>query len=183
MTVGPTEAAATLVDIELIARRVKQSSWYRSASTTIIAWGVLIALGFSASHLAPRSAPVIWLTINAVGVVATAALNARLARKREEGFDARGLIAILLFFGFGLLWSQVLGRFGAREMSAFWPTLFMFGYAVAGLWLGRAFVVIGLLITALTMAGYVWIDRWFDLYLALVAGGGLILCGLWMRRA
>ncbi len=183
MNIGPSEAAATLVDIESIARRVKQSSWYRSASTTIIAWGALVALGFSATHLAPGSAPVIWLTINAVGIVATVTLNARFARQREEACDARWLIAILLFFGFGLLWSRVLGRFGAREMDAFWPTLFMFGYAVAGLWLGRALVAIGLLITALTMAGYLWIDRWFDLYLALVDGGGLILCGLWMRRA
>ena len=59
----------------------------------------------------------------------------------------------------------------------------MFGYAVAGLWLGRAFVVIGLLITALTVVGYLWSGAWFDLYLALVAGGGLALCGLWMRWA
>jgi hypothetical protein len=52
-----------------------------------------------------------------------------------------------------------------------------------GLWLGRALVAIGLGITALIVAGYLWIHVWFDLYLALVAGGGLILCGLWMRRA
>jgi hypothetical protein len=88
-----------------------------------------------------------------------------------------------MFFGFGLLWSRLLGKFGIRESEAFWPTLFMFGYAIAGLWLGPALVAIGLAITALTVAGYLWIDAWFDLYLALVAGGGLILCGLWMRRA
>ncbi len=90
---------------------------------------------------------------------------------------------MVIVIGFGLLWSVVLGRLGFREMSAFWPTLFMSGYVIAGLWLGRAFMVIGLAITALTMAGYFWSDRWFDLYMAVVNGGGLVLCGLWMRRS
>jgi hypothetical protein len=183
MNIGPSEAASALIDIESVARKVKQSSCYRVTSATIVLWGGLVALGYLGSYLAPRSAPMIWLTIDVVGIIATAAFNIHSARARERSFDPRALIAILLLFGFGLLWSQVLGRFGDREINAFWPTLFMLGYAVAGLWLGRAFVIIGLLITALTVAGYLWVGEWFDLYLALVAGGGLILCGLWMRWA
>jgi hypothetical protein len=183
MNIGPTEAAAALIDIESVTRKVKQSSWYRLTGTTIMLWGFLVALGYAAVHFAPHAMVPVWLTINGIGVVATAALKAHMARTRGDSFDPRGLVAILLFFGFGLLWSRLLGAFGARESNAFWPTLFMFGYAVAGLWLGRAFVVIGLVITALVVAGYLWIGDWFDLYLALVAGGGLVLCGLWMRWA
>ncbi len=59
----------------------------------------------------------------------------------------------------------------------------MFVYALAGLWLGRAFTLIGVGLTALVLAGYFWAGEAFDLYLAAVNGGGLILCGLWMRRA
>jgi hypothetical protein len=183
MNIGPNEAHTALVDIESVARKVRQSSWYRLASTSIMLWGFLVALGYCATQFVPKSGPSIWLAVNGAGVIATVALKAQGARASGQSFDARGLIAILMFFGFGLIWSRLLGKFGVRESDAFWPTLFMFGYVVAGLWLGPALVVIGLAITALTIAGYLWIDAWFDLYLALVAGGGLMLCGFWMRRA
>ena len=76
-----------------------------------------------------------------------------------------------------------MGHFGPREIGAFWPILFMFGYALAGLWLGRVFIVLGVSIATLTFAGYLWVERWLELYLAVVDGGGLVLAGLWMRRA
>ena len=66
---------------------------------------------------------------------------------------------------------------------AFWPTLLLFGYALAGLWFGAAFSAIGLGLTALILMRYVWAGTGFALWLALVTGGGFILCGLWMRRA
>jgi hypothetical protein len=59
----------------------------------------------------------------------------------------------------------------------------MFGYAVAGIRFGRAFIFLGLTVTALTVVGYLSVGSWFNIYMAVVDGGGLILCGLWMRRA
>jgi hypothetical protein len=68
-------------------------------------------------------------------------------------------------------------------MDAFWPTLFMLGYTLAGLWFGLAFTALGLVLTALILAGYFWSGEWFSLWLAIFNGGGLILCGVLMRRA
>ena len=59
----------------------------------------------------------------------------------------------------------------------------MLVYTIAGLWVGHAFVVIGLSITALTLIGYFFIGDTFDLWMAFVNGGGLMLSGLWMRRS
>jgi hypothetical protein len=92
------------------------------------------------------------------------------------------VIAVLLFFGFGCVFCQ-LGHFGWRELDTFWPIFFMLGYTLAGLWLGRAFVFLGIGVALLAYAGYVFVETWFNLYLAVVNGGGLILAGLWMRRA
>ena len=50
-------------------------------------------------------------------------------------------------------------------------------------WAGWAFVAIGLGITALTLIGYFFAGDWFNLWMAVVDGGGLILGGLWMRRS
>ena len=74
------------------------------------------------------------------------------------------------------------GEDGPREQDAFWPTLFLFGYALTGLFFGRAFTLIGIGLAALIVAGYEWLGVGYVLYLALVNGGGLMLCGYWMRR-
>ncbi len=54
---------------------------------------------------------------------------------------------------------------------------------VEGLWFGAAFSAIGLGLTALILAGYVWSGEAFLLWQAFVTGFGFMLCGLWMRRA
>ena len=87
----------------------------------------------------------------------------------------------LLFIGFGLLWS-IGFRFSGRALSAFWPTYFMLAYTIVGLWLGTAFVVIGLGVTLLTVIGFFCSGDGFDLWMAVVNGGGLVLAGVWMRR-
>jgi hypothetical protein len=58
----------------------------------------------------------------------------------------------------------------------------MLFYTIAGLWVGYAFVAIGVGITVLTLIGYFYIGEAFPLWMAFVNGGGLILGGLWMRR-
>lgn len=184
MTLDAQDAAAAMSDIEAVRRAVRQSTFYRLASEIIILWGVVSAIGDLASHAWPRSAAMIWVGFDAAGILATCALGLNMrGRGYSFAFDWRMPAAFALFFGFGLLWSVGLGRFGPRELSAFWPTLFMFGYAIAGLWLGAAFVVLGVGVAALVTLGYFFAGPWFDLYLAVVDGCGLVAAGLWMRRA
>ena len=91
-------------------------------------------------------------------------------------------MAFLLFFAFGLA-TCMLAHFGPRELGVFWAIYFMLFYTIAGLWAGYAFVAIGLSIIALTLIGYFFIGPAFDLWMAFVNGGGLVLGGLWMRRS
>ena len=77
----------------------------------------------------------------------------------------------------------MLGHFGPRELGVFWPIYFMLFYIIAGLWVGHAFVAIGLAISALTLIGYFCVGNWFEPWMAVVNGGGLMLGGLWMRRS
>ena len=177
------EAAAQIADIEAIRRAVRQSAYYRLAAEVMLVWGGLIAIGDLLEQFVPQyGGRALWIALNAAGFILTVALGAR-ARRQGYALDWRAPVAMMLFFGFGLLWSVVIGNFGPRQLSAFWPTLFQFGYAVAGLWLGRAFVVLGVGVAALVTAGFLWVGPWLPLYLAIANGGGLILCALWMRRA
>ena len=177
------DAARTLADIDAITARVRQSRIYMLASTAMVVWGPLVACAYAVTQFWPRYAAIIWPACHVIGFVTTVMLARRHPREASRRGGLLVAAALAIIIAYGVLWSVVFGQFGPRQMSAFWPTLFMFAYTVAGLWFGRAFVMLGLTVTALTMVGYVWAGHWFDLYMSVVNGGGLLLCGLWMRRA
>ena len=137
--------------------------------------------GNIATWLWPRHGYHIWIAVNVVGVLAT--LATIYFRVSARSFDVRMLVAYLLFFAFGYLCTKVLGDFTPRQLGTFWPIYFMLLYAIAGLWLGYAFVLIGVGISILTLIGYFYVGgETFSLWMAFVNGGGLLLGGLWMRR-
>jgi hypothetical protein len=177
------QAVEALTEINQIARRVRQSTIYNLASLMLIMWGVLVFAGHLVVHILPRNALLIWLAVTVLGIAGSFAISASTrARTGVRTFDARFLMAFLLFLGFGYLWTLGLGHFTARQMDTFWPLYFMLVYTIAGLWFGFAFVAIGLGVTALTLIGYFFIGDWFHLWMAVVNGGGMIVGGLWMRR-
>jgi hypothetical protein len=183
VTIDAKEAAAALGEIDNIARRVRQSRIYQITSLMLMLWGVLTFAGYTATWLWPRLAISFWTAVYVAGFAGSFAIGA-LSRSRSgvRNFDVRNFAALVLYFGFGLLVVTALGHFGPRELSAFWPIYFMLAYTILGLWVGTAFVAIGLSITVLTLLGYFYAEAWFDIWMAAVNGGGLMLGGLWMRR-
>ena len=166
------EAADAISIVETVRARTRASVAYRLASDKLIWWGGIVALADVSSRFAPASA----------GLVGSALIGRRLARL---GFLRmwRMYAGVAPFLGFGLFWSLVVGRFEGRQMAAFWPSCVMFCYALAGLWLGRVYIVLGVGLAALIAVGYLFSGRWFSLYLAVVNSAGLIACGLWTKRA
>lgn len=184
MSIDRQEAATALSDIDFIVRRVRQSRIYHLASLNMIAWGVLVFAGYAGSYLWPRSAGNLWTAVYAVGIVGSFVISRfDHARGGIRTFDGKVLTAFLLFVAFGVFCTNVLGHFTPRQLSTFWPIYFMLVYTIAGLWAGYAFVAIGTSITALILIGYFFVGGAFDLWMAFVDGGGLLLGGLWMRRS
>jgi hypothetical protein len=183
-SIDPSEAASALSDIDAIARRVRQSTIYNLASLILIMWGVLVFAGYLVTYLSPRHAGYAWLAVYTAGTAGTIVISGfNRARSGIRTFDIRMFAAFLLFVAFGIFSSVWLGHFGPRQLGTFWPIYFMLVYTIVGLWVGRAFVAIGLGIIGLTLIGYFFVGAAFDLWMAFVNGGGLILGGLWMRRS
>ena len=178
------QASEALAEINEITRRVRQSRIYHLASLMLIMWGALVFAGYLGSFWLPRYAGYFWIVLNVAGVAGSFAISALgYPRTGIRTFDFRMLVALLLFFAFGFLCTIVLGNFTPRQMGAFWPIYFMLLYIIAGLWVGLAFVAIGLGISVLALIGYFYIGDWFELWMAFAHGGGLMLGGLWMRRS
>ena len=182
MTIGSDEAARMLADVDSVVAKVKQSRIYRSAALIIMLWGAINLARDGLIALAPGWFGPRWFLVDAIGIAGTIVVLSRGATAGARP-PMRTLAPFLLFYAFGWVWANLIGDFGPRQQMAFWPTLFLFGYAVAGLWFGPAFTAIGLGLTALIVAAYFWSGAAFSLSMAVITGGGFILCGLWMRRA
>lgn len=177
------EADALLSDIDRIGREVRRSLFYQRASSMLMLWGALTFIGYSLSFCFQGAAGFIWPVVIAAGLggsVITGAVSAR--REGVHTFDARMFTAFVAFIAFGFVWSVALGGFTPRQLAAFWPSYFMLPYIMVGVWIGRAFVAIGVSVIALTVIGYYAAGPWFTLWMAVVNGGGLLLGGWWMRR-
>lgn len=177
------EASAALDDIEDFGRRVRRSLTYRRAGAMLMLWGAATFAGYLAAFVAPAAARWVWPVVFVVAFAGSVIVGA--ASARREGvrtFDARMTAAFAVFIGFGCIFSLGLGVFTPRQLGAFWTTYFMLPYMIAGLWFGPGFIVIGAAVTVLTLIGYALSGDWFNLWMAFVNGGGLVLGGLWMRR-
>jgi hypothetical protein len=182
--IDASEAASALSEIESTVHRVRQSTIYNFASLMLILWGSLIFAGNIACEFWPRQGGYIWIAVNILGCAGSFAIGAIESRRmNERRFDLKVVAAFVLFFAFGILWSITLGHFTPRQLGAFWPTYFMMVYTIVGLWVGPAFVAIGLGVTVLTVIGYFFSSDAFNLWMAMANGGGLVLGGLWMRRS
>ncbi len=178
------QATEALTDIDEIVRRVRQSRIYNFSSLMLIMWGALVFAGYVTSYIWPRTNGLHWLVLDAIGLAGSLAIGASTRRRAGVNtFGTRFLAAFVLFAVFGCILSIGVGHLRPRQMDAFWPIYFMMVYTIAGLWFGYAFVAIGVGITALTLVGFFFAGDWFNLWMAVVDGGGLMLGGLWMRRS
>jgi hypothetical protein len=184
MSLDRKEAAASLDDIAAIERRTRETLFYGGSSDLLILWGVLTLIGHTLNWFAPQIAGATWLVIDIGGCIATIAIVARRmspSQRRAVGLRWAGSYIAFLVFGFIVMLE--LWPLTARQQQVFWPTLVMFGYVLAGMWVGRFFLYIGVAATALLLLGYYFAGDLFPLWLALVFGGGLIAGGAWLRRA
>jgi hypothetical protein len=177
------QASAALADIDDMVRRVRQSRIYDLASQLMVMWGVLVFAGYLVTWFVPRYAVIGWIAVYVIGIGGWGAFSAiNRPKSGVRSFDLKLLYALAMIIVFGVFLC-IFAQFGPRQLSTFWPIYFMLFYSIAGLWFGYAFIVIGFAVSALTVVGYFYAGNAFDLWMAFVNGGGLILGGLWMRRS
>lgn len=179
----PVTAAATIVLALGPAQFARAGDLAVEIGGVTNAEGGLTAFGYLFTEFFPREARTTWLAILAVGLVANFLIvRAQVRARRPAARDWRLMYAMLVLVGYGFVCHALLGPLAGRETAALWPSLFMFGFVLAGLWLGRFFLVCGLVATGLILIGYFALGAWFYLWMAAVQGVTLILGGLWLRR-
>jgi hypothetical protein len=184
MTIEPNEAAASLRHIATVEQRTRQAVFYGGSGAIFIMWGLLVACGYGLAELYPKSASTAWLVVSVVGCAATALIIGLRTRARpHEARDWRIVWAMIALTVYGATWSSLLGPIVPRSLLyGFQPSLFLLGLILAGLWLGRVFIVLGLVGIALMLVGYLQPEPWFRVWMAVGQSGTLILGGIWLHR-
>ncbi len=185
MIIDPNEAAASLEEIKSIEQRTREQLFYERSSLTLILWGVLVAGAYLFTYFEPNLAYAGWIAITIAGLASSRVIH----RRRGDAAPRTGRMSLLLFYCqlalvfYGGVLMVLLWPMSDRQVGAFWPTLVMLGFVLAGLFLGRFYIYCGLLATAVTVVGYFWAGDLYPLWMAAMYGCVLIAAGLWLRRA
>lgn len=172
-----------LVDVEQTEVRTRHYLSYWRAGVYVQLWGAVWFCAYLASFFFPQKAGLIWLACNLAGTLGSIWLSLRCRHSLEPGAYAyKGWIAFGLVMLFAVLASTLIGKKPAA-LSVFWSCLFMTIYMIAGLWLGVRWIVLGASIAIITILAYLYLVPWFNLVMALLGGGGLIVGGTWLRKA
>jgi hypothetical protein len=187
MSMSSSQAAAALDEIERTERRTRVAAGYSIASPYLILWGLIWIAGYGACALLPPERwGLPWLPLVAVGALGSTWAGMRARRGRQVGQGGA--------FGQSALMTAAVMVFIAAVYYIFQPRsplpYLIFPSFVAGLAYVLAgaltrmqrFIWIGGAIFAVTLGGYVAAPEWSALWAA-AGGAGLVLGGLWLRKA
>ena len=184
MGISRTEAASALTDIERTAGRSRELKGYQIASPILMVWGVVWILGYAGMGLLPPEQwGLVWLPLDVLGIVATILLSRRgknVARAGSGWKIAASALGIMAF----MTATYLVFRPTTVEPAIVYPGL-MTGLVYGGVGIAFAprFLWIGAAVFIASLVGFLFFQPWLAFWMAAVGGGGLILSGLWLRRA
>ena len=182
MNISKQEAQESLAEIESVISQTRRTIAHGGTGAILIMWGIVWVLGYSATQFMPQRAGTIWLCLVVAGIVGSWIGAARIRPQGKSGSFHRVGLAWMILFGYATVWILLLHPTNDNAVGAFWATVPMFAYVVGGMWLGRFFVWLGLIVTALAVGGYFLLHEWFGLWMAVTGGGALIVSGAYIRK-
>lgn len=184
MPISPDQAQQALRDIAATERRSFEAYGYKAAAPFLILWGLIWVVGYAVADLKPEFSGTVWIALAAVGSIGSFLLGARQSRGSESlKFDWRIAFTWLTGIVFFTALFAIMAPVDGRQMGAIFPLFIGTSYVVLGIWIGMRFVLAGLLIAALTLFGFYYVDQHFALWMAVLGGGTLTATGLWLRSA
>ena len=180
MPLSEADAQAALADVNAAMTQSATLRGYQAMSPHLIIWGLVWMAGYTASYVIPAWSGLLWLGLVPLGVAG----DIFAGRADSGGPMPAALYGLMGVFGvFAVSVIAVMQPHDPRQTGAFFPLLIAAGYGVFGSFGAPRVLALGAALAALTLAGFFTLGDIFSLYMAVVGGGGLILGGLWLRRA
>jgi hypothetical protein len=182
-----SEAAAALEAVRETRARSLLVEAYAQQSFYLILWGVIWLLANGVAFFVSRgTAGRLWLWLGIGGALLSwgyaTVRQSKVAVIAPAPQRRIGLFISFAFLAYWFLWLFLLKPLRYEQVTTFATTVFMFAYVVAGIAGARFFLWLGLSITALAFANYLYGGPYFDLVLAGLGGFGLIGGGIYLSR-
>ena len=174
------EAARALREIAEIKARAAGFQDYQAESDQMILWGVAYLIAFALTGLFTDYILLVWGLTVGVALIA-GSFFARRTNPDIPGIAWRysALIGSILLLC--VLINIVMWPLTAKQGSMLAPLLVATLYILRGVQLRPRYLVIGVLLAVVGMAGFLWLDAWFWWWMAFAFGGTLAASGLWLR--
>ena len=187
MSVSKDEASSALHDIETTERRSRLLFGYGLASPYLLMWGALWLIAGTIGAVSPAHTGIGWGVVDIVGLLGTAYLIVRHARRCGERSDRIHLLrnvgsaaVLAAFVGLTLM---VFAPVKGGDVLMLFTLVAAAGYAIAGCWKGLRYAVVGVALGVLAVGVFLLAPAYLNLIVPFAGGGALILGGLWLRRA
>ncbi len=183
MNVSRHEAQETLKIIEDVAAQMRKAVAYGGAPYYMILWGAIWSLGFLSSHfLVADYQGWNWLTLVALGTAISAYLGFRTRARVRVKTEVRFMLLWVAVMLYSMIWMWIARPSSPEQASLLIVTFMMFGYVVIGLWMERVFAWVGLSVTLFGLIVYLLIPEFYNLSMAFLGGGTLMLGGFYILR-
>ena len=187
MSITKNEAETALRDTEKAEEHSLTLHHYEVSSPYLLLWGALWIIAGIISVISPENTGTGWLIVNTTGIVATGYLVARDAQRftkhsaRSEAL--RYMAAVVIITVFLTMTFAIFNPVSGTQIQSFITVLIAAIYMIMGLWAGYRLTVIGAVLAVLVVSALFLAPAQFPSMVSILGGGGLILGGLWMRRA
>ncbi len=181
------EARAALALVEQTAQRLRWALGESALADYLLIWGGVWLVGFLSSAWFPRWESLVWTVADGLGLLASLVTSWRYAhrvRSLQYAAFGRQIGAFWLgLLGYGALIVWVAHPTSSEQMGLLISLIAMFGYWVMGIWTRSRFLTgASLGVTATMLIGHFLLPQWFDLWMAVLGGGGLLAAGYYLRR-
>ncbi len=183
MDISQQEAQTSLQTIAEIQQQTRRALAHGGGPFFLIIWGVVWFFGYLASQfLSEQASGMVWMILDVAGIAASILTGWWMSRQvRRPAHDARIGIFWLAWLVYAVLIIWLTGVYADLSLMGVVLAVFaMFGYIVMGLWLWKPIVWVGIGITALAVAFYLFIPNYVNLAMAFLGGGTLFVSGLYI---
>jgi hypothetical protein len=181
MPISPEEALEALDQVADAQARSRTLYGYWRGAPHLILWGILWMTGFGLADVFPAHVTVIWSIVTPIGIAIGIGIDRGRDREKRSR-DWRYAIIALAFATFFFATFSILRPHSIDQTSAFICLVVSLIYVLMGLWFGFRYIIGGMLVAALTLAGFFLLHNHFSLWMASVGGSALLLTGFWLRK-
>ena len=178
--ITPEQAQVMMSEIKQTQDRSREFTGYWRAGVYIQLWGFIWFIFYLGNYLRPELSGWIWLVGDSCGVLGSILIGKLQSSSKREG-EGKFYLALSVVVIFGVLVSNLIKA--PEAIGLFWNCLFMTIYMLVGVWEGKRWFLLGASVFVLSVLSYWALFPWFNLAMAILGGGGLMLGGTLMRRA